>query len=223
MLAARPSHRDLDRPGPFEHRIAPTVREDFVRRHRLREREREAAPYGRYPTLSSTEQLWSVTTPMFPQIRSTLTNAQLRAGVVARTPFLDDRLYRFAMSRPRRERVVARETKRLLRHAMRGLLPDAFLAPRPERTGVTTEYMRDEMRGSARPLFDAAFERPLLAELGIVDAERVRADWRQYAESGEGLGLRLYELLQAELWLRARRSTSSVATAPIQATPVAVS
>jgi asparagine synthase (glutamine-hydrolysing) len=222
-LAARPSHRDLTRPGPFEQRLSPLLREDFVRRHRLREREREAAPYGRYPTLSSVEQLWSVTTPMFPQIRSTLTSTQLRAGVAARTPFLDDRLYRFAMSRPRRERVVARETKRLLRHAMRGLLPDAFLAPRPERTGVTTEYMRDEMRGSARPLFDAAFERPLLAELGIVDAERVRADWRQYAESGEGLGLRLYELLQAELWLRARRGTSPAAAAPVQAAPVAVS
>ena len=222
-LASRPSHRDLTHPGPFEQRVSPLLREDFVRRHRLREREREAAPYGRYSTLSSTEQLWSVTTPMFPQIRSTLTGAQLRAGVMGRTPFLDDRLYRFAMSRPRRERVTARETKRLLRHAMRGLLPDAFLAPRPERTGVTTQYMRDEMRGPARPLFDAVFERPLLVELGVVDAERLRAEWREYAESGEGLGLRLYELLQVELWLRARRGTSSIATEPVEATPVAVS
>jgi asparagine synthase (glutamine-hydrolysing) len=222
-LAARPSHGDLSRPGPFEQRISPLVREDFVRRHQLREREREAAPYGRYPTLSSTEQLWSVTTPMFPKIRSTLTSAQLRAGVMARTPFLDDRLFRFAMSRPRRERVVARETKRLLRHSMRGILPDAFLAPRPHRTGVTTQYMRDEMRGPARPLFDAVFERPTLVELGIVDAERLRTEWREYADAGEGLGLRLYELLQAELWLRARQGTGSVATAPIEATPVAVS
>jgi len=221
-LASRASHRDFVNPGPFEQKVSPLLREDFVRRHRLREREREAAPYGRYPTLSSTEQLWSVTTPMFPQIRSTLTGAQLRAGVMARTPFLDDRLYRFAMSRPRRERVVARETKRLLRHAMRGILPDEFLAPRPERTGVTTQYMRDEMRGPARPLFDAVFERPLLADLGIVDAERLRADWREYAESGEGLGLRLYELLQTELWLRARREAPAVATVPTNATSVAV-
>jgi asparagine synthase (glutamine-hydrolysing) len=222
-LAARASHRDLTHPGPFEQRVTPLLREDFVRRHRLREREREAAPYGRYPTLSSIEQLWSVTTPMFPQIRSTLTGAQLQAGVQARTPFLDDRLHRFAMSRPRRERVVARETKRLLRHAMRGILPDAFLAPRPERTGVTTEYMRDEMRGPARPLFEEAFDRPLLEALGIVDGERLRAEWREYAESGEGLGLRLYEMLQAELWLRARRGTTTAATVPTESTPVAVS
>jgi asparagine synthase (glutamine-hydrolysing) len=223
LLAARPSHRDLSWPGPFEQRVAGPVREDFVRRHRLREREREAAPYGRYPTLTSTEQFWSVTAPMFPRIRATLTETQLRAGVTARTPFLDDRLYRFAMSRPREERVTARETKRLLRHAMRGILPDAFLAPRPRRTGVTTQYMRDAMRGPARALFDDVFRRPLLAELGIVDAARLQQEWHQYAESGEGLGLRLFELLQTELWLRAHTKSDAGASEPVVAAPVAVS
>ncbi|MFL5618254.1 MAG: asparagine synthetase B family protein [Gemmatimonadaceae bacterium] len=222
-LASRPGHRDLAHPGPFEQKITSPLNEEFVRRHGLREREREAAPYGRYPTLSSTEQLWSVTTPMFPRIRSTLTSVQLRAGVAARTPFLDDRLYRFAMSRPRRERVVARETKRLLRHAMRGILPDAFLAPRPERTGVTTQYMREGVRGAARPLFDAAFERPILADLGIVDASRLRAEWQRYADSGEGMGHRVYELLQTELWLRARQGRGLDSRIPMDAAPVTVS
>ena len=46
-IAARPGHRDLTHPGPFEKAVAPILREDFVRRHRLREREREGAPYGR--------------------------------------------------------------------------------------------------------------------------------------------------------------------------------
>ena len=160
---------------------------------------------------------------MFPRIRATLTESQLRAGVTARTPFLDDRLYRFAMSRAREERVTARETKRLLRHAMRGILPDAFLAPRPRRTGVTTQYMREAMRGSARALFEDVFRRPLLAELGIVDAARLQQEWRQYAESGEGLGLRLFELLQTELWLRARNPSEADATEPAIAAPVAVS
>jgi asparagine synthase (glutamine-hydrolysing) len=221
-LAARRGYHDFSRPGPFEKAVSPILREDFVRRHRLREREREGALYGRYPTLSSMEQLWSVTTPMFPRIRATLTEAQLRAGVTARTPFLDGRLYRFAMSRPRTERVTARETKRLLRHAMRGILPDAFLAPRPHRTGITTQYMRDAMRGSARPLFDAMFARPLLAELGIVDGDRLRDEWRTYADSGQHLGLRLYELLQAELWLRARHGAVAPTNASLDAAPVTV-
>jgi asparagine synthase (glutamine-hydrolysing) len=223
LLAARPGHRDLTWPGPFEQRVSGPVRDDFVRRHRLRERERAAAPYGRYPTLNSTEQLWSVTAPMFPRIRATLTEAQLRAGVTARTPFLDDRLYRFAMSRAREERVTARETKRLLRHAMRGILPDAFLAPRPRRTGVTTQYMREAMLGPARALFDDVFRHPLLAELGIVDAARLQQEWRRHAESGEGPGLRLYELLQTELWLRAHMGSGAGTSEPLAAAPVAVS
>jgi len=72
-------------------------------------------------------------------------------------------------------------------------------------------------------LFDAAFERPLLAELGIVDASRLRAEWRQYAESGQGLAHRLYELLQTELWLRARQGAGPDVHAPVDAAPVAVS
>ena len=132
-------------------------------------------------------------------------------------------LYRFAMSRPREERVTARETKRLIRRAMRGILPDAFLAPRPQRTGVTTQYMREAMRGPARALFDDAFRRPLLAELGIVDATRLQEEWRRYAESGEGLGLRLFELLQTELWLRSHTKSDAGASEPVVATPVAVS
>ena len=221
-LASRRGYRDLTRPGPFEQRVLPWLREDFVRRHDLRERERAAAPYGRYDTLSATEQVWSITAPMFPRIRTTLGAAQLRAGVVSRSPFLDGRLVRFAMSRPREERVVARETKRLLRRAMKGRLPDEFLAPRPHRTGITTQYMRDEMRGPARPLFDAAFERPVLAELGIIDGERLRADWREYVESGEGLGLRYYETFQAELWARAHLEADAGASSA-ELLPTAVS
>jgi hypothetical protein len=82
--------------------------------------------------------------------------------------------------------------------------------------------MRGEMRGHARPLFDAMFERPLLEELGMVDGDRLRDEWRRYVESGEHLGLRLYELFQAELWLRARHGASAATSAPLEAAPVSV-
>ena len=201
-LTARDGGTDLTKPGAFEQRLMPWLRDDFVARHRLRERERAKAPYGRRPTLSDTEQLWGLTAPMFSRIRSTLAAAQMRAGIVNRSPFLDLRVARFALGRPRKERVTARETKRLLRRAMKGLLPDAFLAPRPARTGITTQYMRDQLRGPARPLIEAAFERPVLAELGIIDADRLRADWRQYLETGQGLALSFYDVYQTESWVR---------------------
>jgi asparagine synthase (glutamine-hydrolysing) len=191
-----------EKPGPFEQRLMPWLREEFVRQHRLPERERAGAPYGRYPTLSATEQLWGITAPMFSRIRATLSSAQMRAGIVNRSPFLDLRLLRFALSRPRHERVTARETKRLLRRAMRGLLPDEFLAPRPRRTGITTQYMREQLQGPARPFLDAAFEHPVLAELGILDAARLQSDWRDYLRTGQGLALSFYDVYQTELWLR---------------------
>ena len=192
-----------EKPGPFEQRLLPWLREDFVRQHRLPERERAAAPYGRYPTLSATEQLWGITAPMFSRIRATLSSAQMHSGIVNRSPFLDLRLLRFALARPRNERVTARETKRLLRRAMKGLLPDEFLAPRPRRTGITTQYMREQLHGPARPFLDAAFEHPLLEELGIIDAARLRSDWREYLRTGQGLALSFYDVYQTELWLRA--------------------
>jgi asparagine synthase (glutamine-hydrolysing) len=201
-LAARDGGTNLSQPGPFEQRLMPWLRDDFVARHHLRERERARAPYGVRPTLSDTEQLWGLTAPMFSRIRSTLAAAQMRAGIVNRSPFLDLRVARFALGRPRKERVTARETKRLLRRAMKGLLPDEFLAPRPARTGITTQYMREQLRGPARPLLDAAFEHPVLAELGIIDADRLHADWRQYLETGQGLALSFYDVYQTESWLR---------------------
>jgi asparagine synthetase B (glutamine-hydrolysing) len=208
-LVARDGGSDLSRPGPFEQRLMPWLREDFVARHQLRERERAKAPYGRRSTLSDTEQLWGLTAPMFSRIRSTLAAAQMRAGIVNRSPFLDLRVLRFALGRPRKERVTARETKRLLRRAMKGLLPDEFLAPRPARTGITTQYMREQLHGPARPLIEAAFERPMLAELGILDADRLRSDWRKYLETGQGLALSFYDVYQTETWLRTHLGAGS--------------
>jgi asparagine synthase (glutamine-hydrolysing) len=202
-LAARDGGNDPDQPGPFEQKLMPWLRDDFVARHHLRERERANAPYGRRSTLLDTEQLWGLTAPMFSRIRSTLAAAQMRAGVVNRSPFLDSRVLRFAFGRPRSERVTARETKRLLRRAMKGLLPDEFLAPRPARTGITTQYMREQLHGPARPFIDAAFERPVLAEVGILDADRLRSDWQKYLETGKGLALSFYDVYQTESWLRA--------------------
>jgi asparagine synthase (glutamine-hydrolysing) len=219
-FAGSRSEKQLANGGPFEQGILAWMAPEFVRKHQLRERERAAAPYGRYRSLSATEMHWGITAPIFSRIRSTLGAVQLQAGVLPRSPFLDGRLLRFAMSRPREERVSARETKRLLRRAMKGLLPDAFLAPRPRRTGVTTQYMRDAMQGAAREPLTAAFENPVLGELGIIDADVLRREWKRFLDEGDTFGLRFFELYQAEMWLRARRETSAPISDVNDAMPV---
>ena len=208
-LAFRRGHQTAAPGGPFEQRMLEWMDPNFVTRHRLLERERAAAPYGRYRSITSTEMHWWMTAPIYARIRSTLGAVQLNAGAIGCTPFLDGRLLRFAMTRPREERVTARETKRLLRHAMKGLLPDDFLAPRPRRTGVTTQYMRDEMCGPSRHLVSAALERPMLAELGIIDGDVIRREWKHFLDERDSFGLRFYEFYQAEMWVRARMRADS--------------
>jgi asparagine synthase (glutamine-hydrolysing) len=202
-FAPRRPDSKLAEGGPLEQGMLTWMHPDFVRTHRFLERERAGAPYDRYRSLNAAEMQWAVTAPLFPRIRSTLSAVQLEAGVTHRSPFFDGRLLRFAMSRPRAERVSARETKRLLRRAMQGLLPDEFLAPRPRRTGVTTQYMRDEVQRVARAELSQAFEKPVLAELGIIDADVLRREWNQFLETGNSFGLRFFELYQVEMWVRA--------------------
>ncbi len=83
--------------------------------------------------------------------------------------------------------------------------------------------MRNQLCGPARPLFDAAFECPVLAELGIVDAARLASDWREYVRSGEGLGLRFYEAYQVELWVRAHLGAASPQPARAESAGIVVS
>ena len=205
-LAARDGgHRDRESPRSVRAEAAPLVSRRLRRADiACASASAPRAPYGRYPTLSATEQLWGVTTPMFSRIRSTLAAAQMRAGITNRSPFLDRRVHRFALGRPRHERVTARETKRLLRHAMKGLLPDEFLAPRPARTG---DHDAVHARAAARP-------RAAALRCGVRAAGARRAghrgcrsppdEWRAVPRDRAGpRPAASTSCLQTEIWLRA--------------------
>jgi hypothetical protein len=99
------------------------------------------------------------------------------------------------------------ESKRLLREAMRGLLPDSVLAPRSEKTGLTVGYFerrfhRDLRRSVAR----LAGEDLRLADLGVVEPTAfLQAVARYLANRDSAMGLPLYLTLQTEFWLRSRQ------------------
>jgi hypothetical protein len=65
------------------------------------------------------------------------------------------------------------------------------------------------------------FAAPLaLAELGVVDAAVLRQRWRDFVRRGGGnLGMNLLFTLQAELWLRVRRSQAGTPSRPSFVTP----
>lgn len=200
LRGGRPLRDVLER--PFPDWFAPR----FLAEHGLRERERRSRLRRTGSSRAAHETRWYLAYAFFPRIFAYVARLALEAGVEIRSPLYDRRIVDFAASRPVAERSLGRETKRLLREAGRGLLPDEVLAPRAKRTGTTGAYFDRALRQRNAEFIDAAFRAPLrLAELGMVDATLLRRRWDDFLRSGEGnLGLNLYLTLQTELWLRAR-------------------
>jgi asparagine synthase (glutamine-hydrolysing) len=182
---------------------------DFARRHGLHEREARHTRVRGAASLAARESRWYLTRPLFPRMSAYLAGFALESGVEHRSPLYDARLVALAARRPVDERRSGGETKRLLRRAMRGLLPDAFLAPRAHRTGVPVHYLLRSVRACAADL-DPAHGPLRLAELGIVDEAALRRGWSEFQRTAStSLGAQLFFTLQAERWLRAQAGEGS--------------
>jgi asparagine synthase (glutamine-hydrolysing) len=115
----------------------------------------------------------------------------------ARLPFLDHRLVEYVFSLPSSDLVGAGVTKRILRSAMRGIVPDVVL-DRTDKIGFATPE-REWMLGPARRWIEreigAARQRALLNPAGI-DRE-----WRRLL-GGAGHSGNVWRIVNLELWLR---------------------
>ena len=191
--------------GHLERALPAWIDPDFARRHELIERQRRESPARRARSLADHEMVWYLTHAYFPKVFACVSGLALDEGVEIRSPLYDQRVIALATSRPRWERSSRGETKRLLREAVRGLVPDVVLAPRSVRTGVTGAYFDRSMRAAFPTLAGVAFREPLLAELGIVDPVMLRRASEAYLRDGWGgaqTGVCLFFTLQTELWLR---------------------
>jgi asparagine synthase (glutamine-hydrolysing) len=127
-----------------------------------------------------------------------------RAGVEVRSPLLDGRVVALAATRPRAERAGGGETKRLLRRAVRGLLPEELLAPRRSRTGVTSHYFRRAMLRELPAVVTSVMEESVLADLGVIDPGEYQSAAARFRRGADAeLGAALFATAQTELWLRA--------------------
>jgi asparagine synthase (glutamine-hydrolysing) len=154
---------------------------------------------------SGFESRWYVETPYFSRAVSWANAIALECGVEVRSPLLDRRIIEFAASRPLSERVWRGQSKVVLREAVRSLVPDSVLAPRPTKTGIPRGYLHRQMRSG----FPSALERVLgfqrlrLEELGLIDRSKFRESAELYAQTQPHiLGVQLLLTLQCELWLR---------------------
>jgi len=194
----------------FARALPPWIRRDFAARHALAERERRQMPQRSGYRGWRREAHFFLAAQVFPRAFRCLSDFALDAGVELRSPLFDRRVIEFACARPREERNSGRETKRLLRAAMRGRLPENVLAPRTRRTGITTAYSDRRMLQEFPLLLARHGKMQMLADLGIVEPNLVRASWEEYRRRGDvALKIPLFLTMQVELWLRARVDSSS--------------
>lgn len=97
------------------------------------------------------------------------------------------------------------EKKLLLRHMMRGLLPDSVLTPRPRKTGNLRSYMGESLR-ELMPYLQGMLDNPITAEMGILDTASLKQTL-DLLQSGRGHSFvpeQLITLAHVETWLRSR-------------------
>lgn len=197
---------------------------EFVRRSGLIERERAHLPEAG-GSRAAAECAWYWKSPFFHRVLAHLAGFALEHGVELRSPLADRRIVEFGLSRPRVERASGMETKRLLRRAMVGLLPDNVLAPRVARTGTTNGFSHREMTTWFPVLLDELLSEPMrLEELGIVSAAAFREAAGRYRSRNQAeLRVALFCTYQTERWLRARTDNRGFDPATVQHPSVSAS
>jgi asparagine synthase (glutamine-hydrolysing) len=192
-------------PHYLDRRPPPWIRAAFLREHGVLEREDASRPSLPHTSHVVAEAHAFLVFPYFARVMGCVSALARNEGVEMRSPLLDERIVRFAVPRPWHERVHRGETKRTLRAAMRGVLPDDVLAPRARRTGVTSAYLVRRLRTDAAPYLRSMTAGSHLAALGLLDPARFRLAWEHFlAHEDDELAGRLFLTLQTELWLRAR-------------------
>jgi asparagine synthase (glutamine-hydrolysing) len=186
-------------------RLPPWISEDFTRQHELEEYDRVLAPRRRGETVGSTESRWYFTDPFFPCVFRLGADCALEHGVELRSPLYDRRIIELAATRPASDHPVGMEGKRLLRHAMRDLLPSAVLAPREARTGTPQDYTGNALRDFLSVPFNERFPSSALENLGLIDVTALERARLKFLRMGSfDLRLPLLLTLHTEFWLRAR-------------------
>src|SRR2546425_8062552 len=123
----------------------------------------------------------------------------MAASIESRVPFLDHVLVEFAATIPAEFSVQGLTTKRILREAMKGLLPDSILnRPKMGFPVPFSIWTRGAWNGVAR---DILLDRRA-RQRGILEPHAVDALLRAHAAGTTDGGDRLWSLINLELWHR---------------------
>jgi len=135
----------------------------------------------------------------------------MAASIESRVPFLDHRLVEFAAALPPRFKLRGLTTKRILREAMRGVLPDTILKrPKMGFPVPFPQWMRGPWAQVAREVLLDRRSR----ERGIIEPGSVQRLLHGHAAGEIEAGDAIWSLLNLELWYRTFVDGSGIQTLP---------
>jgi asparagine synthase (glutamine-hydrolysing) len=123
----------------------------------------------------------------------------MSASIESRVPFLDHVLVEFAARLPERLKLRGFTTKRILRDAMRGVLPERILTRR--KMGFPVPFAQ-WMRGNWNAVAEDVLLDRRTRERGLVNTSAVAALLRDHREARRNGGDAIWALLNLELWYR---------------------
>jgi asparagine synthase (glutamine-hydrolysing) len=122
-------------------------------------------------------------------------------SIESRVPFLDHRLVEKTLSLKSSQIISHGQTKRILRDAMKGILPE-IISNRKDKIGFATpdnDWFREE------PLKSFAFDiikSPAFASRGIIDPAKAAAAFEKHTRREINIGQEIWKWINLELWFR---------------------
>lgn len=121
-------------------------------------------------------------------------------GIEARVPFLDHRLVEFSIGLGDRHKIVGADTKRVLRRAMTGILPDKVRCRRDKLGFATPEEAW--FRGPLRELVRAGVEQTLTLYPDLLNRSGVRAHAGDMLDGRRPVDFSLWRIVNLGIWGR---------------------
>ncbi len=135
----------------------------------------------------------------------------MATSIESRVPFLDHKLVEYAATLPDEWKLSGFTTKRILREAMKGLLPESILnRPKMGFPVPFAGWTRGPWNAVARDILLDRRSR----ERGIIDPQAVETLLRDHADGRTDGGDRIWSLLNLELWHRTFIDQEGVQTLP---------
>ncbi len=137
--------------------------------------------------------------------------ASMAASLEVRAPFLDTSVVEHVVPLPASYKLGPWETKRLLRSALRGIVPEAILDRPKKGFGIPVAAW---IRGPLRPLFEDLFSSDSLARSGVLHPPSARALLDRHLAGTVDLRKPLWTIAVFLLWQR-RWGTASLQRADV--------